>query len=71
MILQQTLYFGPILFLVEKSDTKKNCLLAWLIVCPQGQKNISAKKSSFLLNDGSELVGISTNNVFGDCDFNQ
>ena len=29
-----------ILFLVEKSLTNINCLLACLLVCPQGQKNI-------------------------------
>ena len=53
--------FFIILFLVEKSLARINCLL----VCPQGPKNISPKKSIFLLNDGSELGRISTNRFSG------
>ncbi len=33
-----------ILFLVEKSLANINCLLACLLVCPQGQKNISVDR---------------------------
>ena len=48
-------FFLPkiILFLVEKSLGKKNCLF----VCPQGQKNIDFNRWLVLTIDGRNTVG--------------